>query len=844
MSSCPVQGQVAPKKQLTEADYEKWGSLKLNKISDSGKWINYQMDYDNGKDTLFLQSTDRRVSLSFPKGRNGRFAGEKLFAFMQGSDLKLIHLGTNRIDSISGIKEYELLMEGKFLLTHLTNSTLQLRDSAGAIIETVENVSEYKINDLSNALVYVRKSNNGSIVNCINLINYSHIQLATLPTVNDISWQQNGKAVAFGNSTNLFCYRFSDKKLYTFDISSISNYSTDTICKTSSSRLSISDDGEKVFFGVVKPVFKPNNDEVEIWNGTDACLFPAQQLLSSYAIPKLVVWFPNSTGYKILSDDSFTYHRLNPTNDYLILCDPYSQGKIPKYPELVDFYIKNVKTGAEKLFLNKHSIDANHLCFSPLNNLILYYKDKNWWLYNPDTDKLKNLTELISTKWDNSDANDPGQFEVYGVAGWTADGKSVLINDANDIWKVSLDGPQSARLTKGKELNITYRMSNAEFENVKIRAYEKATRLLVNLNRDILLTMISSNDWSTGFAIYNSRSGCKTLVYDQKLLGNLRRSKFNYFVYTTETFSQPPRIEFIKSQRSVPLTLYSSNRQAASYSYGHSQLIHYKNSTDQNLKGALFYPADYDPLKKYPLIVSIYEEESVKLHRYENPTLLNQIGNNVTKFTLEGYFVLLPDIVYTLSKPGESALDCVTSAVRKVLESKNIDSSKVGLMGHSFGSFETNFIITKSNMFAAAISGSGFSDLIGRYFEIGVNGISKSEMWRFESQQLRMGASAFEKKESYLRNSPILSADTIKTPLLLWSGKDDRVVPVKQSISFYMALRRLGKQTILLAYPNEGHTFVTATNQIDLTRRIINWFDYFLKGKKDIGWITVGVQPE
>jgi dipeptidyl aminopeptidase/acylaminoacyl peptidase len=166
------------------------------------------------------------------------------------------------------------------------------------------------------------------------------------------------------------------------------------------------------------------------------------------------------------------------------------------------------------------------------------------------------------------------------------------------------------------------------------------------------------------------------------------------------------------------------------------------------------------------------------------------------------------------------------------------------LYGHSFGGYETNFIISQTPIFAAAVSGAGISDNISYYFNISKNGTFQSEMWRFESQQWRMGKSLYEDKEAYLRNSPIMNAEKVKTPLLLWTGKEDRVIPYNQSISYYLALRRLGAKSIMLIYPEEDHTLENPVNKADLSKRMMNWFDYFLKKESFSEWISTGTSSD
>src|SRR5690606_9677698 len=118
-------------------------------------------------------------------------------------------------------------------------------------------------------------------------------------------------------------------------------------------------------------------------------------------------------------------------------------------------------------------------------------------------------------------------------------------------------------------------------------------------------------------------------------------------------------------------------------------------------------------------------------------------------YTSDGYFVLMPDIHYTIGNPGGSALDHVESAVRTVLASGMIDSRRVGIIGPSFGGYQTTYIVTKSNLFAAAVIGSGVTDLVRKYFTMNFE-TGRSNNWRIERQQFRMGLSPLEDMKRYM----------------------------------------------------------------------------------------------
>jgi dipeptidyl aminopeptidase/acylaminoacyl peptidase len=236
------------------------------------------------------------------------------------------------------------------------------------------------------------------------------------------------------------------------------------------------------------------------------------------------------------------------------------------------------------------------------------------------------------------------------------------------------------------------------------------------------------------------------------------------------------------------------------------------------------------------MIVCIYEKQTAIRHRYSNPTLLNESVPNASLFASQGYFVLYPDIVYTIGSPGFSATDCLIAATTAAMAMAPIDKSKIGLTGHSFGGYETNFIITQTGLFAAAIAGSGLSDFTSGYLSVNW-GAKNTNGWRYEFQQMRMGKTLFEDYEGYQRNSPVNFVSNVITPLLTYTGAEDTNVNPYQTMEFYLALRRLKKEHVMVLYPKENHTILGRENQIDLTNKFSEWFGYYLKGEKKPEWL-------
>ncbi|MNF74326.1 Acetylxylan esterase precursor [compost metagenome] len=268
--------------------------------------------------------------------------------------------------------------------------------------------------------------------------------------------------------------------------------------------------------------------------------------------------------------------------------------------------------------------------------------------------------------------------------------------------------------------------------------------------------------------------------------------------------------------------------------------MHFRNSKGKELKAALYYPANYDPAQKYPMIVNTYETKSDRIHRYNNPNDFMDNGNP-TVFTTNGYFFLFPDIEYEEGTVGSDVVDCTVSATNEIIARGLVDPAKIGLIGFSFGGYESAFMSTQTNLFSAIVAGAGVMDLVSFYLTVEWDS-GASDMSCFHAEKWRLGKTPFEDPLLYAKYSPVANAANIKTPILIWTGKEDRHVDWHQSVQFYMALRRLGKKQIMLLYPGEAHGLRKPKNQIDFNHRIQEWFDYYLKKEAPALWISEGVK--
>ena len=837
------------KKHVPAADYKLWGTLELTAISPQGSYVSYTIRHENDKDTLFVMNVHTKRNWAFPGGSRGKFIGDNRFlCVMPGNEVKLLCMDLQKNKILHKSSRYDIIPADSGIITFDKGfgfeSMMTVRNTDGAVLDSIQGVTEYRVSPRGDMLLYATSQAANSKLGLISFSPYSNIVLQLGKTCSALAWQKNGQSLACITAQEkqpgvkeVFLYSMLLGKEKWFSIPAEQRNLKRII---TDSGLRISDDGKAVFFGVSQTkgdTLVRTAQQVEIWKGEDRVIYPVLQDMEEWKkTSNLAVWYPSGSLYRQFTADSTSLALLSGDQQYAITSCSESYGPYFSFYPQGNIYSTSLQTGKTVQFLKGQSFDPALLSVSPTGSRLLYYREGNWWSYDMKKDRHRNLTAHLPTRWDNSNIPADHHFTPHGVAGWSRCGNYVLLYDPTDIWKVNISTGKSERISRGKENKAVVRMARFEFEKDVVRNYNDRSVPVFDLEKKLLFE-VKNEDCQFGYALWNPKKGTSSLVLNKSMSDQCIRSENGYYAYCEQTFESPPAIMFRDLKKKEPELLFSSNPQHKKYLWGKSELVHYNAPDGTPLKAALFYPAGYDKEKKYPMVVEVYEIRSKYLHQYENPSLENPHGFNTTNYTLDGYFVLLPDIAYTPGETGVSASECVTAAVLAAGKESMIDMDKIGIIGHSFGGYEANFIITHSDLFAAAVSGAGVADPIEFSFTIGED-VEAPQIWRFENQQFRMRTSFFADKQAYLRNSPLYNADKIKVPLLIWCGADDPTIPKDESIILYNALRRLGKKHRMLIYPGEFHFLIEPENKADITLRVKQWFDHYLKGNTPEKWIS------
>ncbi|MGB4705421.1 MAG: prolyl oligopeptidase family serine peptidase [Candidatus Saccharicenans sp.] len=582
------------------------------------------------------------------------------------------------------------------------------------------------------------------------------------------------------------------------------------------------------------------NDEIDdeelpdlvLWHWQDPRLQSQQQVEEKQdaAYSYLSLFRVKEKKFVRLADEEMREVRLGRASDLAVGFDrsPYQLEASLSGQRFQDIYVIDLKTGQKKLALkqNRWSYDL-----SPDGRYLLYYDDGHFYTYELATGQSYILTAGLPASFIDEDDDHNVKNPPDRPFGWSKDGRQVLLSDGWDVWLVEARGGQGINLTgNGYKDRIRY---NRRFV---LDPEEKG----IDLSQPQYFQAYGEWTKKQGIALVEpGKKAARMLLWDEAQFNRLLKAKkADRYFYTRETHRDFPDyyVSDAALLRATRITEANPQQKEFLWSAG-VRLVDYLSEKGHKLQAALFLPADYQEGKKYPTIVYIYEKLSNNLNRYFLPTAN---GFNKSYYTSQGYAVLMPDIVYTVNDPGLSAVWCVLPALKAAIETGVVDPERVGLHGHSWGGYQTAFLITQTDAFAAAVAGAPLTNMISMYSSIYWNTGSANQPI-FESSQGRFTGGYWENLEAYIRNSPVFFATRVRTPLLLLHNDKDGAVVFNQGVEYYNTLRRLKKPVVMLQYVGENHGLQKPANRKDYTVRMKEFFDHHLKGLPAPDWWEHGV---
>lgn len=619
--------------------------------------------------------------------------------------------------------------------------------------------------------------------------------------------------------------------------------------------LGFSLDDQKLYLSTAPVAAKPGKaakkqdpeDKVnaDLWSWTDDLIQPRQAVLAGAERNRTYagVFDLAAKRYTQIGDVKLREVQFSDDGQHALALDESPYWRERDYDgTYADIYGIDTATGDRRLIVKKlrgKSGDEGlpSIRLSPDGAHAAYFADDHWHVVHLADGTDRNLTAGLPVAFHNELNDEPEPASAYGWSGWVNDSASLIAYDRYDAWQLFIDGRPARNLTDGfgRKHDIVLRAQNIvpREEGDTERGLDPALPLILRGEHEFT----RASGWFRH--AFNATSEPQQLLWGDRQWRYLGRAlEADRLLLTASRFDEFPDYWITDESFSPPQKVSDGGAQLEPFTWGSAELIAYTNSAGVPLQGLLYKPANFDPSKKYPLIVYTYERLSQIVHNFFPPVFGSNI--NFPFYTSNGYLVYLTDIAYTEGQPGPSALDCVNAALDAVIARGFVDEDRLGIQGSSWGGYQSAYIITQTDRFRAAEAGSPVGNMTSAYG--GIRRFSgQPRLFQYEKTQSRIGARLTEKPELYLANSPVFHVQNVNTPLLIMHNEGDGAVPWEQSIELFLALRRHDKPVWFFNYAQEGHGLIRYSNRRDFNKRMWQYFEHYLRDKPAPAWLTDGI---
>ena len=864
------------KRPLTLDDYGPWSRIQQAVLSPDGGWMSWVQRPNDGDATLFVKQIDGATVHQGVNGSGAAFSDDgRWVAFLTSPTekeaeqlrkqkkpvprtLALIDLRSGARTDEAGVRAFAFSKGGRFLAVHRdrsdaqakhTGSDLLLKDLQAGTMLSLGNVAEYAFNEAGTFLAYLVDAD-GKAGNGLYVVTAADGRIRPLATgadrFEDLTWSEAHDDVAAlrgetpegktRRANVLVVARSVDAatpRVTTWDPAAEAGFPAGFVL-SELANTTWTENGERIVVGLkeqedaVKEDPDAEKPNVDVWHWADDRLQSQQMVQANGDRRYTYTSVYNVASGRFVRLATEDMQRVDLTADgrwALGRRDARFRGDVTEEQGRADWVRIDPSTGEEGVVAEAI---RRPLGTSPDGRWALFVEDETVYAANLGTLARTNLTESTGIDFIDREQGRTGERGVHGVAGWTEEGQ-VLLNTEFDVYAVPLAGGSATSLTHGR----------ADRDQIRFR--------VVRLDRDADWTpardalLVAYGEWTKKSGFFRSRAGQDPveLIFGDEMIDDVMKAKdADRMVFTRQTFAQFPDYWASDGRFRSPKKVTDANPQIAEFLWGRRVLVDYVDQRGNKLQATLALPAGYEAGKRYPMIVYFYELMSQRHHEFSLPVYDDR--PHMSTYASNGYLVLMPDIVYDQGYPGSSALDDVTAAAQAAIDLGYADPQRVGLQGHSWGGYETSFILTQTDMFNTIVTGAPLTNLMSMnniLYKSSGGGNGPILEW----SQGRMGDQPWEDPERWRSQSPIEHVPNIKTPFLILQGTADGAVDWNQGLELFTAARRMGKEVVFLSYPDEPHHLGKEPNQKDFQIRMKQWFDHYLKGDPAPEWMEKGV---
>lgn len=685
---------------VTPADLAKWETLGRSQLSADGTWLAWSITRGDQDGSLHLRGGSSDTQVAIPFAQSPAFSSDsKWFAYLVGvstkererltKEKKPVHnafvarnLATGDTIALPGVSAFAFAPTGGFIAVtryaaegKKVNDVLVLDLAKGTRL-SFANVSEHAWSDAKPLLALAITVDGGNGVQLYDgAAGAVHVLESSPSLYHALAWREHSDALAVLRTS--VAKEFSDTAHTILEWPSAAAGDKPRMLDQTAPgfpanmriaeyrKPTWSDDGNTLYFGTqprhaVADAIKKSDEPVsavEIWHVNDVQAIPQQRSSETRDMhaTTLVAWHMDGGKVVALGTDALESETVLDGDRFATETDrgPYAWGqKFGRRDE--DLYATDIATGVRRKLLEKVRYDFGA---DPTGRRVSWFDGKDFWVADVASGAKVNVTEKLRTsqKADFVDRDDDHPSDVLGPwsgPAWSADGNTMYAYTDYDVWAVAPDGSGGKRLTDGAKDGIQYRLVSLNARvgpfgggNVRDRAVDRS--------KPTWLSMYGKRTKQSGYAQLLADGTVKRVVYENAQVGTLARAdSAERYSFVRQSFEDSPDVFVGGTDLASAKQVTETNPFQKDYAWGKSELINFRSTLGLNLQGILYYPANYEPGRKYPMIVYTYELLSQGLHRYIVPRENDYYNANV--FTQNGYFVLMPDMVF---RPGEFGID-------------------------------------------------------------------------------------------------------------------------------------------------------------------------------------------